>query len=273
MNISKYLSHTRLLSLFVMLAVLSGGLTSRADAASEEKAARYFPTVVQREVVLWSDGTRLAGALSYPKDRKKDEKLPAIVMCQGWGGTMASTNEGTAPWFASAGYVVLAFDYRSWGDSDSRLVVRGKMPKPDKDGNVTVEAQAIRELVDPFDQQEDIDAAISYIYGEPMVDKDRIGIWGTSFGGGHAIYRAAHDKRIACVVSQVPSQLDDGIRQFSPRAMNRIYKMKSARARGLTDPVPQEGKRGGALQEHHFMSASLCSMLANTPIRSTCRPF
>jgi dienelactone hydrolase len=69
------------------------------------------------------------------------------------------------------------------------------MPKPDKDGDgvpqtqkkafggpyVTVKAQAIREVVDPVDQQKDIDAAISYVYGEPMVDKERIGIWGTSF--------------------------------------------------------------------------------------------
>jgi len=70
---------------------------------------------------------------------------------------------------------------------------------------VTVKAQAIHELVDPVDQQKDIDAAISYVYGEPMVDTERIGIWGTSFGGGHAVYRAAHDRRIACVVAQVGS--------------------------------------------------------------------
>ena len=83
---------------------------------------------------------------------------------------------GIAPRFAAAGYVVIDYDYRNWGDSDSRLVVRGEMPKPDKDGYVTVKAQSIREVVDPFDQQEDIDAAVSYVHGEPMVDNDRIGI-------------------------------------------------------------------------------------------------
>lgn len=38
-----------------------------------------------------------------------------------------------------------------------------------------------------------------------MVDTKRIGLWGTSYGGGHVLYVAAHDKRVQCIVSQVPS--------------------------------------------------------------------
>ena len=59
---------------------------------------------------------------------------------------------GIAPWFASAGYVVINYDYRGWNDSDSRLVIRKEMQKPGKDGMTSVTAQAIREVVDPFDQ-------------------------------------------------------------------------------------------------------------------------
>jgi len=154
---------------------------------------------------------------------------------------------GIAPRFAAAGYVVINYDYRGWGDSDSRLVVRGEMPKPDEDGNVTVKAQAIREVVDPIDQQKDIDAAISYVCGEPMVDQERIGIWGTSFGGGHVIYRAAHDRRIACVVAQVGSMPDDWTKRY-PAGLKRVYEGKSARARGDADPVPQGGGSPGVLQ-------------------------
>lgn len=121
------------------------------------------------------------------------------------------------------------------------------MPEPDKDGYVTVKAQAIREVVDPFDQQEDINAAVSYVYGEPMVDKDRIGIWGTSFGGGHVIYRAAHDSRIACVVAQVGSMPDDWTKRY-PAGLKNVYKQKSDRARGLVDPVPQGGGSPGGLR-------------------------
>jgi dipeptidyl aminopeptidase/acylaminoacyl peptidase len=248
MKVLKNLSWTRVLVLFAVVAILSGVLMSPAAMAQEAKAVENFPTILQRDITLWSDGTRLSGVLLYPKDREEREKLPAIVLCNGWGGTKAFLmRSGIAPRFAAAGYVVISYDYRNWGDSDSRLVVRGEMPKPDKDGYVTVKAQAIREVVDPVDQQKDIDAAVSYVYGEPMVDKDRIGIWGTSFGGGHVIYRAAHDRRIACVVAQVGSMPDDWTRRF-PAGLANVYKQKSDRARGLVAPVPQGGGSPGGLQ-------------------------
>ncbi|MEA3367260.1 MAG: alpha/beta fold hydrolase [Planctomycetota bacterium] len=248
MKILKNRRWTRVPALFAVVAILSVALMSHAAMAQEEKAVKDHPTVLGRDITLWSDGTRLSGVLLYPKDRKEGEKLPAIVMCNGWGGTKAFLmRSGIAPRFAAAGYVVINYDYRNWGDSDSRLVVRGEMPEPDKDGYVTVKAQAIREVVDPFDQQEDIDAAVSYVYGEPMVDKDRIGIWGTSFGGGHVIYRAAHDSRIACVIAQVGSMPDDWTKRY-PAGLKNVYKGKSARARGLVDPVPQGGGSPGELK-------------------------
>ncbi|MHC4425677.1 MAG: alpha/beta hydrolase [Planctomycetota bacterium] len=245
MKMLRNLRGTRVTVLSAVVAILSGALMSPAAMAQEAKAVENFPAVLQRNITLWSDGTRLSGVLLYPKDRKEGEKLPAIVLCNGWGGTKAFLmRSGIAPRFAAAGYVVINYDYRNWGDSNSRLVVRGEMPKPDKDGYVTVKAQAIREVVDPVDQQEDIDAAVSYVYGEPMVDKDRIGIWGTSFGGGHVIYRAAHDRRIACVVAQVGSMPDDWTRRF-PAGLKNVYKQKSDRARGLSDPVPQGDSPSG----------------------------
>ena len=248
MKLLRNLSWTRVAALFAVVAILSGALTSRAAMAQEEKAVENFPTVLGRDITLWSDGTRLSGVLLYPKDREEGEKLPAIVLCNGWGGTKAFLmRSGIAPRFAAAGYVVINYDYRGWGDSDSRLVVRGPMPEPDKDGTVTVKAQAIREVVDPFDQQEDIDAAVSYVHGEPMVDKARIGLWGTSFGGGHVIYRAAHDSRVACVVAQVGSMPDDWTKRM-PGRLKGVYKQKSDRARGLVDPVPQGGGSPGGLK-------------------------
>ncbi|MHC4227643.1 MAG: alpha/beta hydrolase [Planctomycetota bacterium] len=235
-------------ALFAIAAILSGALMCPAAMAQEEKAVEKFPGVVQRGITLWSDGTRLSGVLLYPRNREDGKKLPAIVLCNGWGGTKAFLMQsGIAPRFAVAGYVVINYDYRGWGDSDSRLVVRDEMPSPDKNGYVTVKAQAIREVVDPIDQQKDIDAAVSYIYGEPIVNKDRIGIWGTSFGGGHVIYRAANDSRIACVVAQVGSMPDDWTKRY-PAGLSGIYKQKSDRARGLSDPVPQGGDSPGVLK-------------------------
>lgn len=214
--------------------------------------AQMNDKVEMREVEIWSDGTRLAGNLFYPKERGANETFPAIVLCHGWGGVKSHLNNTYAPKFASGGFVVLAFDYRGWGDSDSRLVVEGDMPAPDENGMVTVSARAIRELVDPFDQLEDIRNAINYVEGESMVDTDRIGIWGTSFGGGLVVQTAADDARVKCVVAQVGAM--DGrmsaARTYEGRGgLAGAHGKEIERSRGEAAPVPQkedvvEGLRG-----------------------------
>ena len=168
--------------------------------------AQLPDNVATRSVEIWSDGTRLAGDLFYPKDLEPGEKLPAIVLCHGWGGTKRHLNNpvyGYAPQFAAEGYFVLTFDYRGWGESDGRLVARDKMPEPDENGEVTVRAQVIRDVVSPIERIEDISACISWLELEPGVDRNRIGLWGTSFGGGNIVWMAAHDKRVKCVCTQV----------------------------------------------------------------------
>jgi dienelactone hydrolase len=169
-------------------------------------SAQLPDNVGTRSVEIWSDGTRLAGDLFYPKNIETGQKLPAIVLCHGWGGTKEHLNNpvyGYAPQFAAEGYFVLTFDYRGWGESDSRLVVRDKMPEPDENGEVTVRAQVIRDVVSPVERVEDISACISWLELEPGVDRNRIGLWGTSFGGGNVVSMAAHDERVKCVCTQV----------------------------------------------------------------------
>ena len=39
--------------------------------------------------------------------------------------------------------------------------------------------------------------------GEPVVDKQRIGIRGSSYSGGHVFFVAARDPRVKALVSQV----------------------------------------------------------------------
>jgi uncharacterized protein len=201
-----------------------------------------------RSVNIWSDGTRLSGDLFYPKGLRSGVKLPAIILCHGWGGLRAQLNKDYAPVFAKAGYAVLTFDYRGWGDSDSRLVIKGKMPKPDEKGEVTVRAQAIRELVDPRDQVEDITNCIHFISGEPMVDPERIGLWGTSNGGRHVVYVAEHDLRMKCIVAQV------GAFQSRSVPKEKAYKQAIERARGEIDPVPQGVDKSPRLRGTPYLS-------------------
>ena len=89
--------------------------------------------------------------------------------------------------FAADGFIVLAFDYRGWGESDGKLVVEADMPDPHANGEVTVRAQEIRTVVNPIDQTLDIRRAFDYIEGEPAVNISRLGYWGSSYSGAHAI--------------------------------------------------------------------------------------
>ena len=57
----------------------------------------------------------------------------------------------------------------------------------------TAEVQEVREVVDPIDMTTDLANAVSWIYGEPRCDRDRIGLWGSSYSGGHVVYVAARD--------------------------------------------------------------------------------
>ena len=231
--------------IFMMILGLTLAVLSRQVEAFES-----------RPVNIWSDGTRLSGDLFYPDGLKRGEKLPALILCHGWGGLRSHLNKDYAPLFAKAGYAVLTFDYRGWGDSDSRLVIKGKMPKPDEKGEVQVRAQAIRELVDPRDQTEDINNCISFMSGEPFVDPERIALWGTSFGGGNAVYVAAHDSRVKCIVSQVGSLHH----RMIPK--QRVNKQSIDRTRGEIDPVPQGVDKSPKLRGTPY----LARMAENHPI-------
>ena len=221
----------------VSCALLLCALSGFATAEDQAREVRGFSDVMIKDVQFWSDGTRLAGNVLYPKGHTASEKLPALVLCHGWGGTKAHLNGQIAPSFARAGYVVFTFDYRGWGESNSRLIIPGDMPKPDEDGNVTVKVLAVQQLVDPLDQQEDIDAAITFIEGEPGVDPNRIGIWGSSFGGGHVIWRAAHDSRVKCVLAQVGSMNSRSGLELDP-GLDVIHANKIKRVRGELAPLP-----------------------------------
>jgi dienelactone hydrolase len=216
--------------------ILFGGIQFNIEARNKDKIDLHSQDIESKRVDIWSDGTRLSGNLFFPANKGTQKKLPAIIMCHGWGGTRWHLNQAYAPHFAAAGYVVLTFDYRGWGDSDSRLILKEKMPKLDKNNEATVRVQAIREVVDPLDQTEDIFSCIDYISGESRVDSKRIGLWGTSYGGGHVLYVAAHDSRVKCFVSQVPS-MDS--REVPSVLQKEPLKEDIQRARGEIDPVPQ----------------------------------
>ena len=59
------------------------------------------------------------------------------------------------------------------------------------------------------------------------VDAGRIGVWGTSYAGGHVLVLAATDRRIRAVVSQVPtiSGYEQGLRRVQPDAVAALERL------------------------------------------------
>src|ERR1700721_1710869 len=125
-------------------------------------------------------GVTLRGWLFVPGAKGP---APAITMAHGYAGVREHGLERFARVFAEAGFVVLVHDHRGFGASDGE-------PRND---------------VDPWRQIADWRQAISYLESHPAVDPDRIGLWGTSYAGGHAIVLGATDRRLRAVVAQVPT--------------------------------------------------------------------
>jgi pimeloyl-ACP methyl ester carboxylesterase len=138
----------------------------------------------RRDADFESDGTRCAAWLYEPAV----ENPPVIVMAHGFGGEREARLPAFAEAFAEAGYAVLLFDYRGFGDSD---------------GDPPHIVSGPRHVADYL-------AAIDHARSLAVVDADRLALWGTSFSGGHVIEAAARDGDVDAIVSQVP--FTDGLR-------------------------------------------------------------
>jgi dienelactone hydrolase len=156
-------------------------------------------------VDIISEGVRQTGEVFRPRDSPEGERLPTIILCHGWGGTAAMLRPEALA-FARAGFMAITFDYRGWGASDGRVILAGPRPAIDAKGHIyRAEVREIREVVDPIEQTTDLQNVVHWAAGEPGVDPARIGLWGSSYSGGHVVYVAARDSRIKCLVAQVPA--------------------------------------------------------------------
>jgi len=231
---------------------------SCAACAEQNQSGSDVGGVEERRVDIMSEGVRIHADVYTPKSAAPGP-LPTILMSHGWGGTAAMLRpQATA--FASAGYLVVAFDYRGWGESDSRVILT--RPPPEKSGQrYAAEVREIREVVDPIDQATDIFNVIHWVMGEPRADKNRVGLWGTSFSGGLVIYVAARDPRIKALVSQV-GYMGQPVAAMSAAALAKNYDDATRRARGQLDyPAPRAREvgslQGGPIREKFLVYAPI----------------
>jgi fermentation-respiration switch protein FrsA (DUF1100 family) len=148
---------------------------------------------VGKDVSFPSHGeTCAAWHLSGESDAFASERgRPCVVMAHGIGATKDSGLLPFADAFAEAGLDVLLFDYRCFGESSGDP----------------------RQLAWPPRHREDYRAAVEFARGLDGADAERIVLWGTSWSGGHVVYVAASDPRIAAVITQAPDV--DGLKTLS----------------------------------------------------------
>jgi len=164
---------------------------------SVEHKQRNF---TRRDIEFDADGTILRGWLYLPESN--GHKAPAVVMAHGYSAVKEMYLDRYAEAFARAGLAALVFDYRGFGASEG----------------------SPRQEINPWQQIEDYRHAVTYAGMISEVDKNRIGAWGSSYSGGHVLVLAATDRRVKCVVSQVPtiSGYQSALRRVPGEALEKL---------------------------------------------------
>ncbi len=148
-------------------------------------------THVREDLTFDSGGDAIAAWLYRPTaGAGEGGPVPCVVMAHGFSATRRDRLPAYAERFAAAGFAVLLFDYRGFGESGGRE----------------------RQVVDIRRQHEDYDAAIATAGGLEGVDSARIALFGSSFSGGHVVAVASRHPEVAAVIAQVP--FADGLVQL-----------------------------------------------------------
>ncbi|MDR2986292.1 MAG: alpha/beta hydrolase [Nocardiopsaceae bacterium] len=181
----------------------------------------------QREKVRFASGGTECVAWHY-----RGSNSACLIMAGGAGVTKEPGTDLFASRFHAAGFSVLAFDHRHFGES-------GGQP---------------RQVIRIGEQLDDWQAAIGFATTMPGVDPARIALWGFSLAGGHVFQVAARNPQLAAAIAQTP--LADGqaaapnaLRHMTPLALLRLMSMGIADATGrlINRPpllVPLAGERG-----------------------------
>ena len=135
---------------------------------------------MKRAVTFYSEGVKLTGDFYLPEGLRPEERRGGIVLCHGYTGVKDLYLPDNARKLNDAGYVVLTFDYKGWGASEGA-----------------------RSRLAPYSRVADVQAALTFLGLQPQVNPDRLGIYGTSYGGATVVWVGAIDPRVKCVVSVV----------------------------------------------------------------------
>src|SRR6478735_2048984 len=137
--------------------------------------------MARRDIEFDAEGVTLRGWF-YDADGASGA-APTVVMAHGYSAVKEMYLDRFAEAFAAAGLGALVFDNRNFGASDGEP----------------------RQEIDPWRQVRDYRDAITFAETLPETEPARIGIWGSSYSGGHVMVVGAIDRRVKCVVSRSPA--------------------------------------------------------------------
>jgi dipeptidyl aminopeptidase/acylaminoacyl peptidase len=135
---------------------------------------------VKRSVEFYSEGLKLQGDVFTPEGLAPGERRAAVLLCHGYTGVKDLYLPDNAAVLNAAGYVAMVFDYKGWGESEGA-----------------------RNRLVPYSRVIDVQAAMTFLGLQPEVDPERIGLYGTSYGGATVSWVGAVDERAKCIVSVV----------------------------------------------------------------------
>ncbi len=138
--------------------------------------------MTRRDIAFEAEGATLRGWLFLP-DGGATAPHPVVIMAHGYSAVKEQHLDRYAAVFAGAGLAALVFDNRNFGAS-------GGGPRGE---------------IDPVQQVRDYRHAVTFARTLPELDRGRVGAWGTSYSGGHVLVLGATDRRVRCVVAQVPT--------------------------------------------------------------------
>ena len=135
--------------------------------------------MIHEQVQFESEGATLRGCLYRPANGATD--APAIVMAHGFGA-LAIWLTDLATDLAQAGFAVLLFDHRNFGESDG---------EPRFGFDTLLQIRGYRD-------------AISCLEKQPGIDKQKIAAWGESASSLVVQFIGVLDQRVRAVVAHTP---------------------------------------------------------------------
>ncbi len=174
--------------------------------------------MIKEPISFFSEGCKLDGDVYLPDGLRDDERRAGIVLCHGYTGVKDLYLPDNARVLCDAGYAVLTFDYKGWGKSEGQ-----------------------RDRLAPHSRVADVQAAMTCLAARPEVDPERIGLYGTSYGGATVVWTAAIDPRAKCVVGVVGvghggrwmrsvRRTDEWADMLERSAADRVHRMKTGQS-------------------------------------------